>query len=124
MINSGNGIICKLASTRKTTHIKITFLNFFKPKKSTFLFKKIQPSSSIKIEICKILQAQGLFDPKGKGAQNNIPKRRKNNMEWSEYFKAKMQLGLLKFLMILTVCSTKRPEYSNDVNKPRYEEPH
>ena len=36
-----------------------------------------------------MLQAQGLFEPNGNGAQNNIAKREKNNMECNECFKVK-----------------------------------
>jgi hypothetical protein len=51
----------------------------------------------MKIEICKRLQAQGLLEPKGNGAQNNVAKKKAYKMECNEYFKVKKQL---KFLMI------------------------
>ncbi|WP_232787824.1 hypothetical protein [Paraglaciecola sp. MB-3u-78] len=89
IINSGNGITCKVANIKNTSQIEMTVLNFFKPKKISSFFKNIQPSINMKIEICKRLQAQGLFEPKGNGAQNNVAKRKVNKMECSEYFKVK-----------------------------------
>jgi hypothetical protein len=66
----------------------------------------------MKIEICKRLQAQGLLEPKGNGAQNNVAKKKANKIECNEYFKVKKQLNFLMFLSILPVYSTKRPDYS------------
>jgi hypothetical protein len=112
IINSGNGITCKVANIKNTSQIEITVLNFFKPKKISSFFKNIQPNINMKIEICKRLQAQGLLEPKGNGAQNNVAKRKENKMECSGYFKVKKQLNLLMFLTILPVCFTKRTDYS------------
>jgi hypothetical protein len=97
IINSGNGITCKVANIKNNSQIEITVLNFFKPKKISSFFKNIQPNINIKIEICKRLQAQGLLEPKGNGDQNNVAKKKANKMECSEYFKVKKQLN---FLMI------------------------
>jgi hypothetical protein len=110
IINSGNGIICKVANIKNTSQIEITVLNFFKPKKISSFFKNIQPNINMKIEICKRLQAQGLLEPKGNGAQNNVAKKKANKIECNEYFNVKKQLDFLIFLTILPVCSTKRPD--------------
>ena len=99
-----------MANIKNTNQIEMTVLNFFKPKKISSFFKNIQPNINIKIEICKRLQAQGLLEPKGNGAQNNVAKRKANKIECNEYFNVKKQLDFLIFLTILPVCSTKRPD--------------